>query len=230
MFKKTGFWTIICYNKLYNIFIMYNYQGRRIFVARDTSDKIKYLTQQEAIKLFNAIKYSQSSHAIRDLAIFRIAYRCGLRASEIALIKLEDYNALKGELYCRRLKGSSNNTIRLDSKTKSALDQYIKQYNITCNSEALFTSQKKRPISRQTLDYLMKKYCSIAGIADKRKYHFHAIKHTTAVHLAESDMDIKELQWWLGHKAVSNTEIYFQFTTKQQEKMYAKLAEKSEMV
>lgn len=43
-------------------------------------------------------------------------------------------------------------------------------------------------------------------------------------------MDIKELQWWLGHKSVSNTEIYFQFTTKQQEKMYSKLEEKSEMV
>lgn len=43
-------------------------------------------------------------------------------------------------------------------------------------------------------------------------------------------MDIKELQWWLGHKAVSNTEIYFQFATKQQEKMYKKLSEKSEMV
>ncbi len=43
-------------------------------------------------------------------------------------------------------------------------------------------------------------------------------------------MDIKELQWWLGHKSVSNTEIYFQFTTKQQEKMYMKLEETSEMV
>lgn len=199
-------------------------------MARNADNKIKYLTQQEAKNLFNAIISLESVHAIRDLAIFRIAYRCGLRASEIALIKLEDYNVSKGELYCKRLKGSCNNTIRLDSKTKSALDRYIRESSISSSSEVLFKSQKNRPISRQTLDYLMKKYCSHANIYDKSKYHFHSLKHTTAVHLAESDMDIKELQWWLGHKSVSNTEIYFQFTTKQQEKMYSKLEEKSEMV
>ena len=76
----------------------------------------------------------------------------------------------------------------------------------------------------------MKKYCKIANISNKSKHHFHTLKHTTAVHLEESEMDIKELQWWLGHKSVSNTEIYFQFTTKQQEKMYMKLEKTSEMV
>jgi integrase/recombinase XerD len=209
---------------------MYNYLKRGNFMARNDENKIKYLTQEEAKDLFHAIIRLESIHAVRDLAIFRIAYRCGLRASEIALIKLEDYNAAKGELYCRRLKGSCNNTIRLDSKTKEALDQYIKESAFSSNSEALFKSQKGSPISRQTLDYLMKKYSAYAGIHDKSKYHFHSLKHTTAVHLAESDMDIKELQWWLGHKSVSNTEIYFQFTTRQQEKMYSKLEEKSEMV
>ncbi|KPU46354.1 tyrosine recombinase XerD [Oxobacter pfennigii] len=199
-------------------------------MAKKTDNKMKYLTQQEAKNLFNAIKSYGSIHSARDLAIFRVAYRCGLRASEIALIRLQDYNFLKGELYCKRLKGSCNNTIKLDAKTKSVLDVYITENNITSNFEFIFKSQKDKPISRQTLDYLMKKYCSLANIDDRSKHHFHSLKHTTAVHLAESDMDIKELQWWLGHKSVSNTEIYFQFTTKQQEKMYSKLEEKSEMV
>lgn len=199
-------------------------------MRKNNENKIKYLTQPETKDLFNAIKESYTSHSLRDLAIFRVAYRCGLRVSEIALIKLQDYNAIKGELYCKRLKRSNNNTLRLDSKTKAVLDKYIADNHITSTSEVLFKSQKNAPISRQTLNYLMKKYCSLAGIEDKSKHHFHAIKHTTAVHLAESDMDIKELQWWLGHKDVSNTEIYFQFTTRQQEKMYEKLDEKSEMV
>lgn len=199
-------------------------------MTRNGDNKIKYLTQQEMKSLFNAIISLGSIHTVRDLAIFRVAYRCGLRVSEIALIRLEDYNTSKGKLYCKRLKGSCNNTIRLDSNTKNVLDKYIREITISSNSEVLFKSQKNRPISRQTLDYLMKKYCSYTNINDKSKYHFHSLKHTTAVHLAESDMDIKELQWWLGHKSVSNTEIYFQFTTKQQEKMYSKLEENSEMV
>ena len=197
---------------------------------KNSDNKIKYLTQLETKALFNTIHDLESTHSLRDLAIFRVAYRCGLRVSEIPLLRLDDYNSAKGELYCKRLKGSCNNTIRLDNKTKSVLDEYISQEKILLNSEIIFTSQKNNPISRQTLDYLMKKYCSLAGISDTKKYHFHALKHTTAVHLAESDMDIKELQWWLGHKAVTNTEIYFQFTTRQQDRMYAKLDEKSEMV
>lgn len=199
-------------------------------MIKNPESKIKYLTQKEALALFNSIEKSQTVHSIRDLAIFRVTYRCGLRASEIALLKVQDYNSVKGEIYCKRLKGSNNNTLRLDKKTKYILDRYISENNIISDSQILFTSQKNNPISRQTLDFLMKKYCTIAGIEDKSKYHFHALKHTTAVHLAESDMDIKELQWWLGHKSVSNTEIYFQFTTKQQDRMYAKLEEKSEMV
>lgn len=199
-------------------------------MLKNGDTKIKYLTQAEAKRLFDAIEKLNTIHMSRDLSIFRIAYRCGLRASEIALLKLEDYNASKGEIYCKRLKGSNNNTIRLDIKTKQVLDKYIEEKNIVSEAQTLFQSQKNNPISRQTLDHLMKKYCSLATIDDRSKHHFHALKHTTAVHLAESDMDIKELQWWLGHKAVTNTEIYFQFTTRQQEKMYAKLAEKSEMV
>ncbi|SHI06447.1 tyrosine-type recombinase/integrase [Sporanaerobacter acetigenes] len=200
-------------------------------MVQDTNNNtIKYFTQNEMQKLFQAIKNSTSKHSLRDFAIIRVCYRCGLRASEIALIKLNNYNKEKGELYCQRLKGSKNNTIRLDSSTKKALDEYIKIYNISNSNEILFKSQENKPISRQTLDYIMKKYCKEANIQDKSKHHFHTIKHTTAVHLAESGLDIKELQWWLGHKSVSNTEIYFQFTTKQQEMMYKKLNEKNEMV
>ena len=199
-------------------------------MIRNTNNKIKYFTQKEAIDFFNAIEAEEGIHKLRNMAIFRVAYRCGLRASEISLIKLEDYNISKGELYCKRLKGSSNNTIRLDNKTKEVLDKYIIENNICSSSDFIFKSQKNSPISRFTLDYLMKKYCTLANIDDKKKHHFHALKHSTAVHLAESDMDIKELQWWLGHKAVSNTEIYFQFTTRQQEKMYEKLDRNNEMV
>ena len=37
------------------------------------------------------------------------------------------------------------------------------------------------------------------------KHHFHTLKHTAAVHLAESEIDIKKLQYYLGHKSVTNT-------------------------
>ncbi|WP_154861771.1 tyrosine-type recombinase/integrase, partial [Clostridium diolis] len=123
--------------------------------------EIKYLTQKEVLSLFNAIENSGKLHSTRDLAIFRLAYRCGLRASEISMLKLENYNINKGEIYCKRLKGSKNNTLRLDEKTKSVLDKYITENEITSEAQTIFTSQKNKPISRQTLDHLTKQYFSM---------------------------------------------------------------------
>lgn len=60
-------------------------------MIKNAEAKIKYLTQLEITNLFNVIENSHGLHSIRDLAFFRIAYRCGLRASEIALIRLENY-------------------------------------------------------------------------------------------------------------------------------------------
>jgi integrase/recombinase XerD len=78
--------------------------------------KYKYYSHNELENLFNAIKreavpkkYIQNKNYKdweRDLCIFKIAYWCGLRASEVAMITVDDFNPLRNELYCRRLKGS----------------------------------------------------------------------------------------------------------------------------
>jgi site-specific recombinase XerD len=182
---------------------------------------IKYFTNSELKKLFKTIENSEGKNQVRDEAIFKIGYYCALRASEISIINIEDYNSPRNELYCKRLKGSNNNTIKIiDKDILRALKRHIRNNN---SESVMFVSQKKNPISRKTLDYLMKKYCSMAQIKDISKWHFHTLKHTRAVDLGNSGLDLKEIQYWLGHKEVSNTEIYFQFTSQQQENMYNKI-------
>lgn len=191
---------------------------------------IKYLSQKELKNLFNEICNSTSKYKTRDLAIFRVAYCCGLRASEIGLINYGNYNKNTGELYCKRLKGSWNNTIRLDKETLRVLNKYIKGNIFTFDEDLLFKSQEGKPISRKTLDVLMKKYCTSANIKNTSLHHFHALKHSCGVHLAESGLDIKELNFWLGHKNINNTLIYFQFTTTQQKQLYKKLENNNKRV
>lgn len=193
-------------------------------------ETIKYFTQQELKKIFKAIEKTDTRYKLRDLAMFRIGYCCGLRVSEVGLLQLQHYNRASGELYCTRLKGSWNNTIRLNKEAKKALDTHIKAYNIVGQTERLFRSQEQNPISRKTLDYLAKKYCAAANIEDQSKHHFHALKHSCGVHLADSGLDIKEVNFWLGHKNINNTMCYFRFTSKQQERMYKKLENCSNMV
>lgn len=186
--------------------------------------KIKFLFPDEKRRLYLALEADTSKYHIRNKAIFMLAEYAALRASEVGGITLDNLNLPDRLIYCSRLKQSNNNTLRiLDDAVLKALTDYMyyrQEHAIT--SKFLFVSQKGAPISRKTLDELMKKYCAAAGIPTD-KAHFHALKHTRAVEMAELGLDTKEVQYWLGHKSIKNTEIYLQFTSRQQETLYRKL-------
>ncbi len=192
------------------------------------NNKINYLLQHEKEELFDTIKKDHSKNATRNMGIFQVAKYCGLRASEIGLITVNDYDPRRHQIYCRRLKHSQSNTMRIiDPNVISALDSYYSERilndNYTCR--ALFVSNKGNPVSRKQLDVLMKKYCHTTSIPEEKR-HFHVLKHTRAVELADTGVNVQDIQWWLGHKRIDNTLIYMQFTTKQQENLYRYLQEK----
>lgn len=186
--------------------------------------KIKYLYPEEKEALFYAIENAPSRYSIRNRAIFYLAEYAALRASEIGLIEMADINLRSNEVYFKRLKNSNNNKLRIiDSDVLSALTAYIDLRNSqNIHSCFLFPSQKGSPISRKTLHDLMKYYGRLAGLPEE-KLHFHALKHTRAVELADLGLDTKEVQFWTGHKNIANTEIYLQFTTTQQATLYRKM-------
>lgn len=189
------------------------------FLTHPEYDRLM-LSFEKAKKLFSLDRKKQNfKYYRRDKLIFLVAYECGLRASELSHLKIEDYNAPNNEMFCKRLKGSNQNTIRLSKNTGILLREYIAKNH---DSEYIFLSRNLLPISRFTLTTLCKKYFKLARISEDKR-HFHTIKHTTGVHLAEAGLDIKEVQFILGHKNVMNTLIYFTFTTKQQEALYKKL-------
>lgn len=200
---------------------------------RDT--EVKYLKQDELKKFFSVIEKSENTFWLRDLTAFQIIYYCGLRASELQLIKKEHYNKDTGEIFITRLKGSRNNTIRFDDKRKKLLNRYIreytgnKDYQINEDDTTLFKSKSGKPLELEWIRFLMKQYGVLAKLP-KDKQHPHCLKHSIAVHLAESWVDLKDLQYYLWHINVNNTTIYFQYTTKQLDTFYEKLGKSSVLV
>lgn len=192
----------------------------------NNNTEIKYLYTEEKEKLYKTIDQSSSKHAIRNKAIFYLAEYCGLRASEVGLLCTDYFVPETREIYCHRLKSGNNNTLRIiDDNVYNSLIEYLKIKNsiYTTPSKYLFTSNRGTPISRQMLDVLMKEFCAAAKICED-KAHFHTLRHTRAVELADSGLEIREIQYWLGHCDIKNTEIYLQFTSKQHDKLYKKLA------
>jgi site-specific recombinase XerD len=169
---------------------------------------IKYLTQDE---LRNLLKVIESK---RDKAIFLLAYRHGLRASEIGVLKVEDVDMERGRIRINRLKNSQSGEYPMELDEMKVLKAWLKERQN--NNLHLFASRRGTPISRRTLDYMMKGYGEKAGIpADKR--HFHVLKHSIATHLLEAGADIRFVQDWIGHKNIQNTVIYAQITNKARE-------------
>lgn len=186
-------------------------------------EKIKYLTENEFNKLIKTIEKTKDSdigrYWMRDKLIYLIAFECGLRATEVGNLRKDDFNN-GNELYCRRLKGSNNNTIKLSKDTAYLLKKFLKDE--PNDTEFIFITRKGNQINPYTLNKLCKKYFKLGKLPED-KSHFHTIKHTAGVFLAEQGADIKDVQYILGHKKTDNTMIYFQYTTKQQEALWKKL-------
>jgi len=186
---------------------------------------IKYLREKEVNELCQVLREDDTRNGLRNRAIILLAKYCALRVSEVGMLKLDDYMEERGEIYCTREKNSYNNTIRIiDPEVKKVFDYYLIQRKKYYKSKTpyIFISQMGTPISRKTLDHIFKMYCAKTEIPMDRR-HFHCLKHTRAIELANSGLDIKEVQWWLGHKNINNTLIYMQFTTRQQDTLYSKL-------
>jgi len=172
---------------------------------------IKYLTEEELERLFRVIT------SVRDRAIFRLAYHRGLRASEVALLQMDDYRADRGRLFVHRLKQRRNNTsgeyVLTDIEIR-ALKAWLRERG--GEPGPIFISNRRTGISRKMLDVLMRQYSAAAKIpADKR--HFHALRHSCATSLMEQGDDIAIVQDHLGHASITSTEIYAQVTNKRRD-------------
>jgi len=175
---------------------------------------IKYLSQDELRRLFAAITSK------RDKAIFLLAYRHGLRASEVGMLKVEDIDFNKWRIRIARLKHSQGGEYLMQPDEIKVLKAWLRERKDT--SPYLFQSRTTLPISRRMVDYLMKKYGEQAGISpDKR--HFHVLKHSIATHLLDAGADIRFVQYWIGHKNIQNTVVYAAISNRAREEQARKV-------
>jgi integrase/recombinase XerD len=169
---------------------------------------MKYLTSDEIGRLFAVIE------SVRDLAAFRVAYHRGLRASEVGMLQLADWQRSRGRLTVRRLKGSNGGEYMLCKAETRALTAWLKERGDAPGP--LFTSRNSDStgtgITRKRLDALMRRYGAAAGLPED-KWHMHVLKHSCATHLlSELEQDVAVVQDWLGHADIRNTMVYAQIT------------------
>ena len=165
---------------------------------------VHILTQDELRRLLKVIRSK------RDKAIFLVAYRHGLRASEIGLLQRADVDTKQGRMSIQRLKNSISGVYPMQPDVLKAVRSYVRTRKD--ESPYLFVSNRHVPISRYMLHHLMQTYGEAAGLPpEKRK--FHCLRHSIATHLLDAGADLAFVKDWLGHTNIQNTTIYARLTT-----------------
>jgi len=164
----------------------------------------RYLNIEESKQLLNSVNGQFSE---RDYAILTIFLNCGLRLSELVGINL---NNIKGNVLSVIGKGDKERSVPLNNACIKALEDYLKvrPKNAVKDRNALFLSERKQRISKESVQKIVKKYIKAAGL-DPERYSTHKLRHTAATLMYKyGNVDIRSLQELLGHESISTTQIY----------------------
>ncbi len=164
----------------------------------------RYLNIEESKQLLSAVS---GEYPERDFAMITLFLNCGMRLSELVGINLS--NIKDGNLTVIG-KGDKERTIPLNNACLQALDAYIpvRPVNGVKDRNALFLSERKQRISKESVQKIVKKYIKDAGL-DPQRYSTHKLRHTAATLMYRyGNVDIRTLQELLGHESIATTEIY----------------------
>lgn len=175
------------------------------FVAKKLPE---FLTGNEIKKILD-VKFSDKDEFenVRNKAIMELLYSSGLRISELASLKLENFNFEVNFIRIRG-KGLKERITPFGIPIKELLREYmpLRREFDRYNKGYLFISKKGTPLTRQALWKIIKKAALLANI--EKNITPHMLRHTFATHLLEGGADLRSIQQMLGHSSISTTEIY----------------------
>jgi integrase len=170
---------------------------------------MQYLEPAEVLSVLKAAKTKGN----REWAMIVLAYKHGMRASEVCNLRLENVDLKNGSIVVERLKGSLRTTQAVTEHRGEpllnelrALREWLKQRPAD-GSDFLFTSQKGGRLDRSQFFRLFQAVATEAGLpAEKR--HPHALKHSLASHLVSANVNLALVRQQLGHKSIGSTMRY----------------------
>jgi integrase/recombinase XerC len=189
----------------------------------------KYLRTPEIDALMAAPvnERSDSSMAMRDIALLETLYASGMRAAELVGMNMEDIDLDSGFATVTG-KGSKQRVAIIGSKAQEALGIYfahgrpvLLNRNPKRRSErGVFLNRFGARLSDRGVRLLFDKYC--ASTSSLLKITPHVLRHSFATHLLSNGADLRFVQELLGHASIATTQIYTHVTTTQMKEVYEK--------
>jgi type 1 fimbriae regulatory protein FimB/type 1 fimbriae regulatory protein FimE len=142
-------------------------------------------------------------HGNRDSTLILLAYRHGLRVSELVALRWEQVDFGSGTIYINRLKHGVSSTHPLRGPELRALRQVLREYP---NSPYLFVSERGAAMASATARGIIERAGVLAGLPFP--VHPHMLRHACGFYLASKGHDTRAIQAYLGHKNIQHTVRY----------------------
>ena len=164
----------------------------------------EHLTPDEVQRMITAARHAGGRLADRDALLVMVAYRHGLRASELIALRWDQVDLKAGTLHVARLKNGSPSTHPLRGPEVRALRAWNREQGDS--TPYVFTSLRGGPMTRRTVHYVVAEAAKAAGI--DFPVHPHMLRHATGFYLANAGQDTRAIQLYLGHKNIQHTVRY----------------------
>ena len=167
----------------------------------------EYLTPAEVDRLREAAA-KRGRHGNRDATMILLAYRHGLRVSELIALRWEQIDLRQGVLHVRRRKNGSPSTHPLHGPENRALRKLARAYPAT---PYVFGTERKGPLTDSGFRKIVARAGKMAGL--DFPVHPHMLRHSTGFKLANDGQDTRAIQHYLGHKNIQHTVRYTELSS-----------------
>jgi site-specific recombinase XerD len=161
----------------------------------------KSLRQSDLAQLIDAIEGK------RDMAMFKLMLRCGLRVEEVAKLTMGAVDLKGRRILVRQGKGGKDRVVYISDDAHEALGAYLKGRSHDRAKKVFLVERGKykgQPISVRGIQKRMEYYAKKTGI----RVSCHRLRHTMATQLLNAEAEIETIQDLLGHNWITTTQKY----------------------
>jgi len=179
---------------------------------RAASRVVEYLEANEIGAMLDATHRS-TRDGRRDHALLLVMFNTGARVQELLDLRPRDLQLVKPHQARLLGKGRKERICPLWPRTADTLRALLTESGFApTSSDPIFRNRRGDPLTRFGVRYLLRKYAVLAqpaapSIAHKR-IHPHVMRHSCAVHLLQSGVDLVTISHWLGHASIETTNRY----------------------
>jgi len=162
----------------------------------------------------------------RDHVLLSALYNTGARVSEMIAVRVGDLVLDQHSSIHLHGKGRKERAVPLWKTTSRRLKEWLPQIDGSVEAP-LFPNGHGRPLSRSGVETRLRAAVARAALEcpslTKRRVSPHTLRHTTAMHLLQSGVDLSVIALWLGHESPQTTHLYLEADLAMKEQALEKL-------